>query len=205
MAKSRKSPHLLSLIQSVKDEWKGTYRKYPELTIMALRDEAVCAAIEKRFAAEAGIRDVTQLDYDFHSGLHHLVFEFEPSRTDLGARPNAFLVIADGAGKVIAVVDPFDPVQPNKFVPPLPRETEQPFVLARPSATPEVSPSDDDMYPLQVRSRSFFERLKGGGVGVMPDDFTINTTKCSYTTQTPGDYWTDWNNDDCAAEDAILT
>lgn len=205
MAKSRKSQHLQSLIQSVKDEWKGTYRKFPDLTIMVLQDDAVCAAIEKRFAAEAAILDVRQLDYDFLSGLHHLIFEFGPSRSKLGVAANALLVIADGFGKVIAVVDPFDPVQPNKFVPPLPQETEQPFVLARPSATPAVSFSDEDMHPLQVRSSSFFQRLKAGGSSFMPDDITINTTKCSYTTQTPGDYWRDWDNDDCAGEDAILT
>ena len=78
---------------------------------------------------------VRQLDYNFHTGLHNLVFEFAPNRSDLGSlAPNAFLAILDSNGKVIAVVDPFDAVQPNKFVPPLPTESERPFVLARPSS-----------------------------------------------------------------------
>lgn len=203
MAKSEKSQHLQSLIQSVKDQWKGTFRKFPDLTVLVLQDDTVCAAIEKRFGLGAGISNVRQLDYDFYTGLHHLVFEFGPSPANLAAASNAFMVIADSYGKLIALVDPFDPVQPNKFVPPLPQESEQPFVLAQPSS--EVTVTDQDMYPVQVRSRSFFNRIGGiGGIGVI-DDVEIYT-KCAYTTRTPSDYWTDYQNDDCGMpDDTILT
>ena len=60
-------------------------------------------------------------------------------------------------------MDPFDPVQPNKFVPPLPKDNEQPFVLERPSASQSVAFSDQALYPLQVRNRAFFEQLRVGG------------------------------------------
>jgi hypothetical protein len=199
-----RSKHLEALIQSVKDEWKGTFRKFPDLAIFAVQDEQVGAAIERRFKKEAGISAVRQLEYNFHTGLHNLVFEFAPRLADLGTRPaNAFLAIVDGNGKVIAVVDPFDPVQPNKFVPPLPTESEQPFVLARPSVTAEVNFTDQDMYPVQVRNRAFFQRISVGGSGVMGGDVEIYT-KCAYTTRTPSDYWTDYQNDDCGLPDDIL-
>lgn len=204
MAKTKHSKHLEAFIQSVKDEWKGTFRKFPDLTILVLQDAQVTAAIEKRFEDQAGISNVRQLDYDFYSGLHHLVFEFTPRLADLGHRAsNAFLVIADGNGKVIAVIDPFDPIQPNAFVPPLPPASEQPFVLDRPSIAGEVTFSDLDLYPLQVRNSAFFQRIRVGGSGIMGGDVEVYT-KCAYTTRTPNDYWTDWQNDDCGLPDDIL-
>jgi len=195
MANKKRSKHLEDFIRYIKDEWKGTFRRSPDLTIFALKDEQVCAAIEKRFREEAGITAVRQLDYDFYTGLHNLVFEFSPRSTDLARGRNAFLAILDSNGKLIALIDPFDPEQPNKFVPPLPKESEQPFVLARPSATAEVSFSEQDMYPLQVRSQTFFERMAGPGTPVEA------YTKSPYTTRTPSDYWTDYNNDDCKVPD----
>ena len=200
MAKTNKSKQLEAFIQLIKDDWKGTFRKFPDITILALQDDQVCAAIDKRFKDEAAITAVRQLDYDFYTGLQNLIFEFAPRLADLAsAQKNAFLAIIDSNGKVLAVVDPYDPVQPNKFVPPLPKESEQPFVLARPSVTAEVSFSDEDMYPLQVRDRAFFARIRGGGGG----DVEVYT-KCAYTTRTPNDYWTDYQNDDCGLPGPIL-
>jgi hypothetical protein len=204
MAKNKPSSHLQAFLQTIKDEWKGLYRKFPDLTIFALRDDDVVAAIEKRFAEKASIKTVRQLDYDFYTGLHNLVFDFAPTLSDLGTRASdAFLVIIDSKGKVIAVIDPFDPVQPNVFVPPLPAESEQPFVLDRPSAAAEVTFSDQQLYPIRVRSRAFFQRLRIGGIGIAPGDPEIYT-KCSYTTWTPVGYVADWNTDDCGLPSDIL-
>jgi len=110
------------------------------------------------------------LDYEFYTGLHYLVFDLAPCGTTLTPSAAAsILTILDGTGKVIAVDDPFDPEQPNKFVPPLPPEGEGPVVLDRPAAGRDVTYSDDALFPVQVRSRAFLQRLKG--VGVMPEPF----------------------------------
>jgi hypothetical protein len=205
MAENKRSKYVEAFIQSVKDEWKGAFRKFPDLTILALQDERVIGAIEKRFKDQAGITNVRQLDYDFYTGLHNIVFEFSPRLADLGTRgANAFMAVLDCNGKVIALIDPFDPVQPNVFVPPLPQESEQPFVLHCPSVSADLTFSEQDMYPVQVRNRAFFERIRGGGTGVIGGDIEIYT-KCAYTTRTPSDYWTDWQSDDCGMDETILT
>ena len=201
MAKQKRSPHLEALIRSIKGEWKGRYRKSPDLAIFALQDERVTAAIEMRFAEQASITNIRQLEYDFRTGLHNLVFEFMWGVGNLGKLgSDAFLVILDGNGKVVALVDPFDPVQPNKFVPPLPGESEQPFVLDRAYVGEDVGRTDEELFPMQVRSREFMNRLK-----LAPDIIVINETVCDYATQTPGDWKSDRTSDDCAADESILT
>lgn len=193
MAKDKHSKQLAAFIQMLKADWQGTYRKFPDLTILALQDERVVAAIEKRFAEQASLTGVRQLDYDFYTGLQNLVFDFSPNAAIPGGA-SACLVILEAKGKVIALIDPFDPVQPNKFVPPLPQESEQPFVLDRPSVSEHVHFSDEALYPLQVRNRAFMERIRGGGSSIIID---ITATKCSYATRTPFGYWNDYQNDDC--------
>jgi hypothetical protein len=199
MVKSKRSAHLETFFRSLQEDWKGPYRKFPDQTIYALEDGRVVAAIEKRFAAQAGIQDVRQLDYDFYTGLHHLVFDFAPGMGSAGAGvADALLVILDSDCKVVAVVDPFDPVQPNKFVPPLPKESEQPFVLDRPSASKQVAFGSEALYPAQVRSRAFFERLRIGGSGGPG----FNTwTLCSYQTWTPYGTVIDTVIDDCGPDE----
>jgi hypothetical protein len=200
--KKKRSSALEAFFKSLQADWKGLYRKFPDQTIFVLSDERVVEAIEKRFAQQASIKDIRQLDYDFYSGLVPLCFEFAPTLGDLGTRlANAFLVILDGSSKVIALIDPFDPVQPNVFVPPLPQQSEQPFVLNRPSAAKHVSFSDEALYPIQVRSRAFFERLRGRGVFPDPRNFTSS----SYQTWTPEGAFTDTIVDDCGPDTPILT
>jgi hypothetical protein len=196
-----RSPHLEALVQSIKNEWEGTYRKSPDLTIFALQDERVTEAIEKRFADQASLTSIREFEYNFYTGLHSLVFEFMWGVENLARLgSDAFLVILDGNGKVIAVVDPFDLVQPNKFIPPLPKESEQPFVLDRPYLGDDVAASDEELFPMQVRSRAFMARLN-----LARDVISINETKCDYATQTPGDWKSDRTNDDCAPPGPILT
>jgi hypothetical protein len=201
VAKTKRSAYLQALTQAIRDEWKSGYRKSPDLTIFALHDDGVVAVIEKRFADQARLTQIRELEYNFQTGLHNLVFEFLPGLKNLGRLgSDAVLVVLDGNGKVITVVDPFDPVQPNKFVPPVPADSEQPFVFDRPYEGDTVRPSDEEMFPMQVRSREFMARLK-----VAPDVIIINETKCDYATQTPGDWKSDRTNDDCAPDDSILT
>lgn len=201
MAKAKRSAHLQALTQAIKDEWKNGYRKSPDLTIFALHDDGVVAAIEKRFANQSRLTRIRELEYNFQTGLHSLVFEFLPGLANLGRLgSDAVLVVLDGNGKVITAVDPFDPVQPNPFVPPVPAVSEQPFVFDRPYEGDTFRPTDEEMFPMQVRSREFMARLK-----VAPDLIIINGTKCDYATQTPGDWKSDRTADDCAPIEPILT
>jgi hypothetical protein len=204
MADKTKSERLLAFMRRIGDDWKGTFRQFPDQTAMALQDDNVLEALEKRFAAEANLRTVRALNYDFYSGLHNLIFEFAPGAATLDpSSADAFLTIMDAKGKVIAVVDPFDSRQPNKFVPPLPEVSEQPFVLERPSVAQGVRLSAEQLYPAQVRSRAFFERLQGGGAGVIPIDLN-HWTYCSYQTWTPYGSVLDTVIDDCGQEPWIL-
>lgn len=210
MAKEKKSKHLDAFIQTVKDEFKGAYRKYPELTILAVNNAGVAAAIEKRFEDGAAIINVRQLEYDFFTGLHNLVFEFAAGIKDLGAKgSNAFLAILDADGGLVGLLDPFEPAQPNNHVPPVPAaggsETDQPFVLARPSRSQEITFSEEDLMPAQVRSRAFLERLKASPISVRLEDGDVEYySRCPYTTRTPNDYWTDYQTDECSLPPTIL-
>lgn len=200
MEKPKSSPHLEALVQSIKEEWKGPYRKSPDLTIFALQDDRVTAAIETRFANQASITNIRQFEYNFRTGLHSLAFEFMWGVGNLGRLgSDAFLVVLDGNGKVVALVDPFDAEQPNKFVPPLPKESEQPFVLDRPYAGDDVRPTDEEMFPMQVRSREFMARLN-----FAPDIIVINGTTCDYATHTPVGWKSDRSTDDCAPDDGTI-
>lgn len=195
MARPRRSKLLEALFKRLQLDWKGPYRQFPDQTIYALRDDRISAAVEKRLAAQTELKAIRQLEYNFHTGLHYLVFEFE-SRSAAGA---SLLVILDGHCKVLGLVDPFDPVQPNRFVPPLPDESEQqPFVLERPSPAKAVAFSEETVYPVQLRSRAFFERLRAGpNVIPWPDLDPIIHTWCQFNTWTPYGTVVDYIPDDC--------
>ena len=200
MSTEQSSEHLRRLIESVKADWRGTHRKLPDPAIFALQDERVVAAIERRFASGVRIADIRQLEYSFATGLNSLVFEFDRAADDLASlATDAFLVLLNGDGAVVALVDPFDPVQPNKYVPPLPTAGEQPFVLERPSATDTVAFEDAAVGQAEARARAFMSRL-----GVV-DGLLINTTWCDYATHTPVGWKSDRTSDDCAPIDTILT
>ena len=200
MSTEQSSEHLRRLIESVKADWRGTHRKLPDPAIFALQDERVVAAIERRFASGVRITDIRQLEYSFATGLNSLVFEFDRAADDLASlATDAFLVLLNGDGAVVALVDPFDPVQPNKYVPPLPTAGEQPFVLERPSATDTVAFEDAAVGQAEARARAFMSRL-----GVV-DGLLINTTWCDYATHTPVGWKSDRTSDDCAPIDTILT
>jgi hypothetical protein len=198
MAKQRRSKHLEALFTRLQEDWKGPYRKFPDQTIYALDDDRVAAALEKRLDEKGGIKDIRSLEYNFLTGLHYLIFEFEPCAPGPEAA-DALLAILDSTCKVLAVVDPFDPVQPNKFVPPLPKESEQqPFVLERPSPATRVAFSEEAVYPVQVRSRAFFQRLRAGpNVIPWPDLDPIIHTWCQFNTWTPYGTVVDYIPDDC--------
>jgi hypothetical protein len=221
MSKYGTSSRIEELRTHLKNDWKGNYTKYPDQAIFALADSRVTEAIEKRFEKNGTIKEIKSLEYDFYSGFNRIYFEFTPATGSIGLpSPDAFLVIMDSNCRVVGILDPFDPVQPNPLIPPLPpKEGEQPFVLSRPSRAEELTFDDKEIHALQVRSREFYERLTSerkkqecfgmtkstgaaGGSPAIPGgrDGIIHTT-CEYTTHFACRYRIDRNNDDCGTDD----
>ena len=198
MAAPKPPAALQELFDFLENDWKGLYRKYPDQAVFALGDKRVSAALRKRFEQDAAVHDIKAFQYNFQTGLNSFYFEFRTAKLGVHlSPPDTFLVLMDSACKVVGLIDPFDPTQPNAFMPPLPKEGEQPFVLSRPSITDDLAYREQEILPLQMRSREFFRRLadrRGGGA----DLIEIYGTTCNYTTRTPGDYWPDNNRvDDC--------
>jgi hypothetical protein len=224
MSKYGTSSRIEELRTHLKNDWKGNYTKYPDQAIFALADSRVTEAIEKRFEKNGTIKEIKSLEYDFYSGFNRIYFEFTPATGSIGLpSPDAFLVIMDSNCRVVGILDPFDPVQPNPLIPPLPpKEGEQPFVLSRPSRAEELTFDDKEIHALQVRSREFYERLtserkkqecfgmtKSTGAAQEArsnaNEVTFNSTLCNWMTSTPWGDGLDWSTDDCGPDDVFET
>jgi hypothetical protein len=203
MSNNENSNRIEELRTQLKNDWQGRYRKYPDQAAFALSNSRVTTAIEKRFDKNGTIKEIRSLDYDFYGGLNRICFEFNPITMGTGLpSPDAILVIMDSNCNIVGIVDPFDPVQPNRHIPPLPpKEGEQPFVLSRPSKAEELTFNEQEMTAVQIRGRQFFERLaSGGSTGTGWPGNIIHTT-CDYTTHVACGYRSDRTNDDCGMED----
>jgi hypothetical protein len=195
MAQNKVPEPVRNLFKILADDWKTLDGKYPDQAIFALADKRVSAALETRFDEKASLKGIRPLPYNVGSGLNSIYFEFtsEAKRGEI-LSPNAFLVLLDGNCKVVAIVDPFDPEQPNAFTPPSFSRGEQPFVLARPSVTEELVFSETDLTAVRMRSREFFMRIGSGGGG----DVEVYTTCTYYTSTLLGrDGYNDRTTDDC--------
>jgi hypothetical protein len=155
----------------LKNDMSLPHPKFPKQSFFALKDERVAKPIRHRLENGGTLTAVKILEYDFFGGLNRIYFEFAPLQP-LGIKPSAILVVMDGACKVVGVVEPFDPAQPNPVLPSLPEKSEQasgrgelPFVLARPSDSKNLPFTEVDLYMLQVRNRHFLRQIGGGGLG----------------------------------------
>ena len=74
-------------------------------------------------------------------------------------------VLLDWRCNVVGVVDPFNVSQPNPLLPALPEKTQQPFVLARPSASRDLPFSDDALRDKEERARQFLARMASDSGG----------------------------------------
>lgn len=214
MSKNEASSLIKELRTLLENDWKGRYRKYPDQALFALADERVTKAIEKRFEKNGTIKEIKSLDYDFYAGFNRICFEFMPTTGSTGLpSPDAILVIMDSSCKIVGIHDPFDPVQPNRFIPPLPPKVgEQPFVLSRRSKAEDLTFNDEEMTAVQVRGREFFERLASGsdrefferpasGSDRGEAGVWVNlATGCPYTTHFSCHYKTDHLVDDSKGE-----
>jgi hypothetical protein len=197
MAQSR-SENVRALINRLRDDWTALYGKYPDQALFALGDDRVADAIERQFEEKARLSNIKALPYNFETGLNSIIFEFTSSGTL--NEPHSFMIMMDGNCRVVAIIDPFDPIRPNAFAPQSSALGERPFVLARPSATENVAFNDAEFLSLRMRSREYFMRLPGGG-----GDVEIYTT-CTYYTQTNlgRDHYNDRTNDDCGLPGPII-
>lgn len=153
------SAHISELASILKRDSSSPDPKYPVQAVRALEDERVAKALQQRLENGGSLTGINSLGYNFFTGLNHISFHFTLPGVH-GLKPDAVLVILDADCRVIGLVDPFDIAQPNRFIPPLPSRGEQPFVLARPSCTDSLTFEQEELYPSEVRSREFFERLK---------------------------------------------
>ena len=158
MTESERKGRLKDLFELLENDMASLYPRFPDQAIYALGDPRVTQALGKRFEQDVGLENITRLPYSMETGLNALSFEFTPGASGLPTT-DAFLVIMDGNCRVAGVIDPFEPAQPNGFMPPLPREGAQPFVLSRPS--PQVTFSDDELLAARAQAGVFQEARLG--------------------------------------------
>jgi hypothetical protein len=207
---SDKSERIKKLIELLKQDASSLHPKFPKMALYTLKDERVVNSIEKRLEKGSNLIDIKALEYNFYTGLNHVFFEF-PS-TELGLSRDTVLVIVDPNSNVIGVVDPFNPDQPNPLLPPITklRKTygEEPFVIARPSATEELNFTEEELAFTRLRSKEFFDKINETSKDRPPDGpcaFGRSTTSCWETCYVvpwdpiPGCAWTqpDCNADAC--------
>jgi hypothetical protein len=157
------------LRELLKEDRSSSHARYPQQAVYALNDDRVAQAIDQRLQDQRTLTDIKSLGFSFLTGLNRIYFEFSPAR-GIGLKLDAVLVFLNSACNVVAIVDPFDPDQPNPDLPALParggqpfmvaeEESDQPFVLARPSEAQNLKFAKEALYPLEVRSRRFLEKL----------------------------------------------
>ena len=159
MSKSdRKTGLIPDLIALLKKDASDPHHKYPSQSQYALKDERVLKALEDRLNNNKSLTAIETLEYNFFTGLNQIYFQFA-SPAGIGLVPDAILVVMDHDARVVGIVDPFNPNQPNRLLPILPKEGEQPFVLSRPSVAESASFNKQQLYPRQVRNKEFFSKL----------------------------------------------
>lgn len=165
------------LTELLEQDRGAPHPKYPDQALYALRDAAVAQAVERRFKGKQSLVRVYALACDRATGLLHTVFEF----TKVGAialAPNALLVITDSHCKVVGVVDPFDPEQPNPMLPARSAAGALPLALSQPSDADELIFSDEDLRAREQRTQAYMQKMNvaPGSDAITPYYYAVNTT-----------------------------
>ena len=105
--------HVVALLE---EDAAAPAPKHPAQALLTMRDDGVVASISARLDRGQTVVGVEPLPYHAPSGLLFVRFDFHPSGT-LQAGRDAVLVLLNGHSDVIAIVDPFDPRQPNPVQP----------------------------------------------------------------------------------------
>jgi hypothetical protein len=160
-----KSDQRHELTETLKKDRKSPHPKYPHQAVHALADERVAKALDSRFKDSRPLVEIGSLPYSFSTGLVPIFFRFAHP-AGIAVPADAVLVIMDHNCKVVGLVDPFDPEQPNPLMPPLQPSGELPFALARPSAATQLVVREGEWTLKQERARQFLLRIgrgEGGG------------------------------------------
>jgi len=181
---------LSDLLAALEADAAAAFPRFPAQAQLALRDDRVVEAINARADDGQTVIDIRPLPYHASSGLLFVVFEFGPVSM-LGQGRQALLVVLTGTAKVLGILDPFDPRQPNPAMPPQPRQLSEdlavPFALSRPSATESMRFSAEELAPVESRTNAFLQRVGVGGTagGLGGGGFAQDgTTRTQITTQT---------------------
>jgi hypothetical protein len=183
-------PELLAALEA---DAATAFPRFPAQAQLALRNERVVEAVNARGDRGQTVTDVRPLPYHAPSGLLFVVFDFAPAAM-LAQGREAMLVVLTGSAEVVAILDPFDPRQPNPAMPPQRQDPSTdaalPFALARPSATETVRFSSEELAPVEMRTSAFLQRVGVGGVGGVAGGLgggvfaTDGTTRTQISTQT---------------------
>lgn len=155
------SDSFTQLMKALQIDRSSRHPQFPDQAEHALRDERVAQGIENRLEKGAALTGIQALGYNFATGLIHIYFEFMPAG-GLALKQDAVLVVLDSENRVVGVVDPFDPVQPNRFVPQLPKRGDQPFVFARPTASQNLFFGAAELDLRDAANREFYRKLQRG-------------------------------------------
>lgn len=132
------------------------HQRLPDQSLQALDDERVALGIRSRLERGARLTGIHPLEYNFPTGLNHLYFAFTAAE-GISITADAILVILDSQSRVVGVVDPFDPAQPNRLLPPLP---EQPFVLACHTVSDDLYFTKEELRTRNAADSEFFRKLE---------------------------------------------
>lgn len=188
-----KAMNIPSLLKLIEDDFTSRFPKYPDQARFVTKNATVVKSIRSRIENNQVLIAIKALPYNFATGLHFICFDFTPGGKGIG--PDSLLVISDGDCNVVALIDDFDAMQPNRWVPPLPEKSDietdvTPFALARPSGLDKMHIRREDLFPMEVRSTEFFARLGGmggvfgGGAFGIDDGAGGTATSCTYVTFT---------------------
>lgn len=170
-----------ALVEVLQADRKARSPRYPAQALPAARDPQVAAALERHLAAGARLVDVRALPYEATLGLIPIVFELDPPGGVALRRPSV-LALVDGRGRAAAVVDGFDPAQPNPHHAPPDLSDAQPFALLDGPAADAMRFSQADLAPAWSRTRAYVRSAApafplGRGAGDEGED-----TFCSQST-----------------------
>jgi hypothetical protein len=168
---------LKDLTERLEQDQGAPYPKFPDQARYALQDAAVAQAIERRFKGGESLVRIRSLGCHRASGLLHTVFEFTKAGA-IALAPHALLVITDGRCKVVGIVDPFDPEQPNPMLPALSSAGALPLALAEASDADALAFSEEDLRPKEERTRAYLQKMnvEPGSGGVSARFFAVTTS-----------------------------
>lgn len=129
--------------------------RYPEQARVVLRDPRVVEVLSRHVSTGARILNIRALPYQATLGLIPVAFDMDPGPTVMLRRPSV-LVLVDGLGKVAAIIDGYDPDNPNPNY--VSSRAEQPFVLVEESAAEGMAFTEEDLSPGWDRTRSYMRR-----------------------------------------------